>query len=58
MWSAALVTAIRRPQFSSRPGDWGLTGGSGALDPKEHGVLSLLPSGAGDNSDFLSSFCC
>ena len=56
IWSAALVTAIRKPQFSSRPGDEGLVDGSGALGPREQGVLSLLSTRAGDNSDTATSF--
>ena len=57
MWSVALVTAMRSPQCSSRPGDEGLADGrSGALDPREHGVLSLLASAVGDGSDVMSAF--
>lgn len=56
MWSAALVTAIRNPQFSSRPGDEGLADGcSGALDPREHGLLSLLVSAGEVNSEVAFS---
>lgn len=56
IWSAALVTAIRKPQFSSRPGDEGLVDGSGAPGPREKGVLSFPSSGAGDNSETTPSF--
>ena len=59
IWSAALVTAMRNPQFSSRPGDEGLMDGWLAAlspDPGEHGVFSLLVTAAGDVSEVIPSF--